>query len=62
MTEPPNLSAFSDSLAQLEAQIAAADASGEEVPIEARQMAEKLRELVNALGELTSSLNPKEKP
>jgi hypothetical protein len=58
MKEPPGASAFADSLAQLEAQIAAADARGESIPPEARQMAEKLRELVNALGDLTSTLTP----
>lgn len=57
MKEPPGLPAFADSLAQLEAQIAAADASGDIVPPEARQMAAKLRELVTALGDLTSTLD-----
>ena len=54
--EPPGIPAFADSLARLEAQIAAADAAGESVPPEARQMAAKLRELVDALGALTSTL------
>jgi hypothetical protein len=58
MKQPPGVAAFADSLAQLEAQIAAADESGESVPLEARQMAVKLRELVNALGDLTSTLEP----
>lgn len=54
--QPPGIPAFADSLAKLEAQIAAADAAGEIVPPEARQMATKLRELVDALGALTSTL------
>ena len=56
MKQPPGVAEFSDSLAQLEAQIAASDAAGELVPPEARQMAAKLRELVDALGDLTSTL------
>lgn len=57
MKQPPGLPNFADSLAQLEARIAAADAGGDEVPPEARQMAVKLRELVAALGDLTSTLD-----
>jgi hypothetical protein len=56
MQQPPGAAEFSDSLAQLEAQIAASDAAGDLVPPEARQMAVKLRELVDALGDLTSTL------
>jgi hypothetical protein len=54
--EPPGIPAFADSLAKLEAQIAEADAAGNDVPPEAREMAKKLRELVDALGALTSTL------
>lgn len=57
MKQPPGLPNFADSLAQLEARIAEADAGGDEVPPEARQMAVKLRELVAALGDLTSTLD-----
>jgi hypothetical protein len=61
MTKPPGIPEFAESLAKLEAQIAAADALGNAVPPEARQMAAKLRELVDALGALgalTSTLQP----
>ena len=57
MKQPPGLPNFADSLAQLEERIAAADAGGDEVPPEARQMVVKLRELVAALGDLTSTLD-----
>jgi hypothetical protein len=57
MKQPPGVAEFSDSLVQLEAQIAASDAAGDIVPPEARQMAVKLRELVDALGDLTSTLS-----
>ena len=55
--EPPGLPAFAESLSQLEARIAVADAGGDAVPPEALQMVVKLRELVAALGDLTSSLD-----
>jgi hypothetical protein len=55
---PPGLAAFAESLAQLDAEIAAAEAVGNDVPAEARLMAARLRDLVAALGELTSSLEP----
>jgi hypothetical protein len=55
---PPDASAFADSLGRLEAQIAAADASGDPIPPEARQMATKLRELVDALNALTAGAAP----
>ena len=52
---PPDASAFADSLGRLEAQIAAADAQGDPIPPEAREMATKLRELVDALNALTAN-------
>ena len=54
--KPPDVSAFSDSLGRLEAQIAAADAAGDPIPPEAREMATKLRDLVDALNALTANL------
>ncbi len=54
--EPPAIATFADSLAKIEAQIATADAAGDDVPPEARELAIKLRDLVDALGALTSSL------
>lgn len=56
MSLSPDASAFGDPLAALEAHIAAADARGEPVPPEAREMLVKLRELVAALSGLSASL------
>jgi hypothetical protein len=56
MTNPDRPNPFADSLAELEARIAAADAGGEPVPSEARQMLEKLRDLISALGGLSATL------
>ncbi len=57
MKQPPGIAEFRESLTQLEAQIAASNSAGEHVPDEARQMAIKLRELIDALSDLTSSLD-----
>ncbi len=57
MGAPPEVSAFTQSLAELEARIANADAGGAEVPPEARAMLTRLRELVQALNDLTSTLS-----
>jgi hypothetical protein len=43
-------------LRELEAFVARADADGEALPPEAQQMIERLREIVRALDDLTSSL------
>jgi hypothetical protein len=56
MTSPDRPNPFADSLAELESRIAAADAGGEPVPPEARQMLEKLRDLIAALGGLSATL------
>ena len=50
-----------DPIAELEAFIAQTEARGEAVPAEARQMLDRLRELMAALKGLTDSLAP-EKP
>ena len=57
-TTPPGVPAFADSLAQLEAQSASAESRGEPVPPEAHIIAAKLRDLVAALADLTSSFSP----
>lgn len=59
---PPGVPAFADSLAQLEAQIATAESRGEPVPPEARIIAAKLRDLVAALADLTSSFSSPDAP
>lgn len=56
VSNPDRSNPFADSLAELESRIAAADAGGEPVPAEARQMLEKLRELIAALGGLSATL------
>lgn len=48
--------AFGSSLAALQAEIAASDARGADVPPEAREMVARLREVVEALDGLTASL------
>lgn len=56
MSSPAELAAFTRSLAELEGRIATADAGGADVPPEARAMLTRLRELVQALNDLTSTL------
>jgi hypothetical protein len=65
MTEPdglPNAAArdgLASQLRELEAFVAKADAEGESLPPEAKEMIERLREVVRALDGLTSSLRQK---
>jgi hypothetical protein len=56
VSTPDRSNPFADSLAELEARIAAADAGGQPVPPEARQMLEKLRDLIAALSGLSATL------
>lgn len=49
-------------LRELEAFVAKADAAGDEMPPEAREMVERLREIVSALDGLTSSLGAPDAP
>ncbi len=49
-------------LKELEAFVAKADAAGDEMPPEAREMVERLREIVSALDGLTSSLGTHDAP
>lgn len=44
-------------LRELEAFVEKSDAAGESLPVEAREMVERLREIVRALEALTSSLD-----
>lgn len=44
-------------LRELEAFVQKSEAAGESLPVEAREMVDRLREIVRALEELTSSLD-----
>lgn len=55
-TPPEDLQAFGDSADELEARIAAAEASGTPVPPEAHAMLTSLRQLSRALADLQASL------
>jgi hypothetical protein len=56
MSERPDLVAFDEQTARLAAHIAAAEAAGEPVPPEAREMLASLRELSRAVAQLRASL------
>ena len=56
MTNPPDPSAFTGPLRQMEDHIGALEARGEEVPAEAYALVARLRELVTALQDLTATL------
>ncbi|HET9452689.1 MAG TPA: hypothetical protein VFO66_00295 [Gemmatimonadaceae bacterium] len=57
MDDPRELDAFRDHAAALAAQIAAAEAAGDEVPDEARMMLASLRELARAVEGLRTTLD-----
>lgn len=58
MNQPPDPRSLIDPMAQLEAEIEAAEARGEPLPEQAYLMLAKLRELMEALRGLDASLGP----
>ena len=62
MTDPRAVDQFAATLAALELRVAAADAGGDPVPEEAREMLSRLREITDALHALTSSIQGLELP
>jgi hypothetical protein len=62
MSEGPELVAFDEQMARLAAHIAAAEAAGEPVPPEAREMLASLRELSRAVAQLRASLEAPDEP
>lgn len=62
MDEMKDLESFGDHAAALAARIAAAEAAGESVPVEARMMLAQLRELARAVDGLQQSIAGEPQP